>query len=177
MSMSQMSLKRRHNILPVTIKCYQCGKTFSKSPSLIREHNFCSKECRLKWLGRHDIEIINKPGHSKGHKNPKLSRYNRDENRMNTKEGWTLKEKEHDRTRLLSNPLFPDQGKSYHKYYGKHLHRVVAEQGLGRKLKRNEVVHHLDGNKLNNDPDNLIVMTRQEHSRLHGKLNHDKLSM
>jgi len=49
------------------------------------------------------------------------------------------------------------------------LHRVIAEQRLGRKLKPNEVVHHIDGDKLNNDPDNLCVMTRGEHARLHLK--------
>lgn len=47
------------------------------------------------------------------------------------------------------------------------LHRVVAEQKIGRKLTRYEVVHHIDGDKLNNDPDNLEVMTLSEHSRRH----------
>lgn len=49
------------------------------------------------------------------------------------------------------------------------LHRLIAEQKIGRKLKPNEVVHHIDGDKLNNDPDNLCVMTRGEHARLHLK--------
>lgn len=34
-------------------------------------------------------------------------------------------------------------------------HRHVMEQMLGRKLLRGENVHHVDGDKLNNDPDNL----------------------
>lgn len=42
-------------------------------------------------------------------------------------------------------------------------HRVIMERILGRKLTANEVVHHIDGNKLNNDPANLQVMTRAEH--------------
>jgi hypothetical protein len=41
------------------------------------------------------------------------------------------------------------------------------EQYLGRKLKSNEVVHHIDGDKFNNDLSNLQLMTREEHSRLH----------
>ena len=46
-------------------------------------------------------------------------------------------------------------------------HRYIMEQYLGRKLKENEIVHHKDGNKLNNDISNLEVMTRSEHSKLH----------
>lgn len=46
-------------------------------------------------------------------------------------------------------------------------HRLVMEKHLGRKLSSNEVVHHIDGDKTNNDIDNLQVMTRQEHALLH----------
>lgn len=56
-------------------------------------------------------------------------------------------------------------GKSYTKFMGRHLHRVVAEKILGRPLRKGEIVHHIDGNHLNNAPDNLQVMTRSEHMR------------
>ena len=46
-------------------------------------------------------------------------------------------------------------------------HRWIMEQKLGRKLKRNEVVHHLDGDSKNNDIDNLSVMSLSDHSRSH----------
>lgn len=46
-------------------------------------------------------------------------------------------------------------------------HQYMAEQMLGRPLTENEVVHHIDKNKRNNDPSNLLVLTKQEHSRLH----------
>lgn len=49
----------------------------------------------------------------------------------------------------------------------KRLHRVLAEQKIGRKLVNGEIVHHVDRNKLNNNLDNLEVMTRSEHMRLH----------
>lgn len=46
-------------------------------------------------------------------------------------------------------------------------HRYIASCILGRALRSDEVVHHKDGNKLNNSPENLEVMTVTEHKRLH----------
>ena len=43
------------------------------------------------------------------------------------------------------------------------------EKEIGRKLDFNEVVHHLNEDKLDNDIGNLRIMTRAEHSRLHAK--------
>lgn len=48
-------------------------------------------------------------------------------------------------------------------------HRIIVESILGRRLSFNEVVHHIDGNKNNNDPSNLTVVTRQEHAAIHKK--------
>ncbi len=47
------------------------------------------------------------------------------------------------------------------------VHRDVASRKIGRPLRANEVVHHRDGNKLNNRPSNLQVMTRKQHWRVH----------
>jgi len=43
------------------------------------------------------------------------------------------------------------------------VHRQVAAEVLARPLLPGEVVHHLDGNSLNNAPDNLLVMRSQRH--------------
>lgn len=46
-------------------------------------------------------------------------------------------------------------------------HRYVMQLHLGRKLTADEIVHHVDHNPLNNDPDNLVLLSRSEHQRLH----------
>lgn len=47
-------------------------------------------------------------------------------------------------------------------------HRYVVEQKLGRPLKKGEVCHHCDRNRLNNTPENLLVFVDKEsHSRYH----------
>lgn len=51
-------------------------------------------------------------------------------------------------------------------------HRHIMENYLGRKLKATEVVHHIDGDGLNNNIENLEVMTKSEHSRHHADVSY-----
>lgn len=44
-------------------------------------------------------------------------------------------------------------------------HRVIMERHLGRKLRDNEIVHHKDGNRKNNNIENLQLMIKNEHDR------------
>lgn len=46
-------------------------------------------------------------------------------------------------------------------------HILVAENSLKRKIKSSEEVHHLDLNRANNNPENLIVLEKSQHTKLH----------
>lgn len=48
-------------------------------------------------------------------------------------------------------------------------HRDVMQKHLGRELLSSEIVHHIDGNKLNNELSNLELVSRIEHARHHGR--------
>lgn len=58
---------------------------------------------------------------------------------------------------------------TYRKLLGRHEHRVIGERIAGRSLRPDEHVHHIDGNKHNNDPSNLQVMSQVEHIKLHAR--------
>lgn len=53
----------------------------------------------------------------------------------------------------------------------KWLHKEIAADSIGRELESHELVHHIDANKRNNEPDNLHVFgSRAEHLRAHRSL-------
>lgn len=42
-------------------------------------------------------------------------------------------------------------------------HRVIAEEKIGRRLVKGEIVHHINGDKLDNRPENLEVLPSRWH--------------
>jgi hypothetical protein len=79
-------------------------------------------------------------------------------NRSTTK-GFTITSRGY---RMLHKPEHPNATR-----YGYVMeHRLVMEVELNRLLLPTEVVHHKDGNRLNNDPSNLEVLTKLKHDKL-----------
>lgn len=126
-----------------TVKCHLCGRSFQKPAHEVRQHNFCCAAHARKWnAGR-------------------MAEYNRTANPLNKLGGVVSSRRKH-REKLSGQGA----GKAYRKFYGRHEHRVAAEAMLGRPLRPGEVVHHRDGDKLNNDPMNLEVLPSQaEHTK------------
>jgi hypothetical protein len=63
----------------------------------------------------------------------------------------------------IHSPKHPYRHKN--NYYPEH--RLVMEKELGRYLEKDEVVHHKDHNKKNNDISNLELLTKSTHGKLH----------
>ena len=141
------------------VKCSWCGKEISRPPSVLKinKNNYCTKKCRT----NHISKATNPEGYTR---HPHLSELNKqiNKNRM-------IKEV---RLKIRNSRLNKGKGMSYEKLYGRHKHRVVAEQKIGRKLIPGEVVHHIDGDKRNNKPNNLMVFrNQQEHAKWHKRFN------
>ena len=79
------------------------------------------------------------------------------------------KEEQSRRGRMNDGSKQRDRGSGnwYRKVRGRHEHRIVIEEMLGRPLRSDEIVHHKNKDVRDNRPENLEVMTRSEHARLH----------
>lgn len=131
----------------VCVTCDWCGAEFRKDSWTVHEHNFCCFD------------------HFRFFASKRMSNMNRELNptRMTPET----------REKVRKARLNSGEGRTYSKEYGRHTHRVEMERILGRKLLPGEVVHHIDGDKRNNDPDNLMVFSSQaEHASYHMKMDY-----
>ncbi len=59
-----------------------------------------------------------------------------------------------------------------------YLHRIIVEQSIGRSLRLGEIVHHLDEDKTNKSPENLVICSSASvHKRYHIRSLRQKLEV
>lgn len=132
----------RHKAKYMIVKCDACGKEFERLRCTEMKHMFCSTECARSFRQRNFSELAKRV-------NP-------------------VRMTDEVKQKLRKARLGSGKGKTYTKTFGRHTHRIVAEEMLGRPLRKGEVVHHIDGDKRNNHPLNLMIFrTQAEHSTWH----------
>jgi len=131
----------------ILINCEFCGKPKKVKASARRRGGgrFCGMECAGKWWARQKDFPLRKD--QTGNKNP-----NWRGGQVMHKKGYIYR-------------YAPEHPRQQNGYVFEHI--LVAEQKLGRFLKTGEVVHHIDGNKVNNHPDNIEVLPSASHHTSH----------
>lgn len=165
--------------MPVQITCQQCATSITVPPSRAQRRKFCSHKCRAVWMSEnltgekaprygkpHTAESRQKMSESlvsrdfRGAKNPRWT-------------GGTFRTRGYVMVKvdalppsdqeLFQSMTIPNQTR------GDYIpeHRLVAARLLGRALLSTEHVHHINGVKHDNRPENLEVHSNAEHKRTH----------
>lgn len=164
--------------LTPNVVCVVCGDTFHVVPARVATAKYCSRACQNVGLRRPDRRNVDttrtcsqcgKPFTVKPHraKEAKFCSYQcayqgREWSNARVSGVSTRTNK----TRGYVEVWVPEHPCAHKDGYVS-LHRLVVEKEIGRYLSADEVVHHIDGDPSNNEPENLEVMTQSEHARLH----------
>lgn len=138
------------------IACPVCGNEFRTYPSKIKigRGKYCGKLCMTDAF--------------KGKRFSPATEFKKGQKPWNTKGySFTISRKNGRKYKLIHKPDHPNCTKAGYVRE----HRLVMEEKLGRLIEEDEIVHHLDGNPLNNNVDNLIVMKKVDHDRSNVSLN------
>lgn len=161
-------IEKERNKMEITnnCKCSNCGKMFHLKPSAIKRFktHCCSQECNKEFRRK---RMSGAGNHQYGLKGNKNASWKNQDRKMN-KRGYVLK-------RETDHPLSDKYGYILE-------HRLVAEKYLltesnsieingKRYLSKEYVVHHKNFDRCDNRVQNLEVMTKKEHIKLHCLLN------
>ena len=131
-------------------QCLVCGKDFKTYPSkiLLGRGKYCSKECCL------SITNIN---NSKKRHQFKLGERHKWQKHISVNWAGYIE---------IYSPNHPFRTK---RGYVKE-HRLIMEEKIGRHLTKDEDVHHINGNKKDNNIENLELIMHSEHTRIHNPI-------
>ncbi|MGC4378264.1 HNH endonuclease [Fictibacillus sp. Mic-4] len=127
------------------------------SVSAVARHLNCSISTMRYWFKKHDIEI------SRGYKSPRKKKVAKGSEHYNWKGGTYI----HSCGYIMEYAPEHPASKPAKGYVPQH--RLVMERHIGRYLTEDEIVHHKDENKQNNDISNLEILDRSTHIALHKK--------
>ena len=150
--------------MKLSIKCDWCGKEFVRDSAALKgkKHHFCCRRC----LADFSNKTKNPDGYAALKDYANISKNMTRINKLFNPERMTVET----RRKLRESHLGKGECNGYSKIYSRLAHRVIAEEMLGRALKPEEVVHHRDGNRYNNNPENLVVFpTVGAHSKFHNE--------
>lgn len=152
-----------------TLQCLQCNKPFEVRHYRAKTAKFCSFSCR----SRHPSMARPRTGIMAQCMVCGISFYVRRYRKDSVKYcSRSCLAKAH-LPKFVAVFGFQKSSKPPHKYKqmkvdGKmtRVHRHVMEQHLGRKLSRDEHVHHINGDSQDNRLENLVVLSNADHQRL-----------
>lgn len=147
--------------------CILCSEKFSRpykySKKQWEEAKFCSLSCRAKFFA---LERIKNPKYLEFLRNLALGRKQTEETKI--KRGIYKKGEESYNWKGGIN-LDKSNGYLRNNLNKKRVHRIIMEEFLGRQLYKEEQIHHINGNKLDNRIENLMLVSNSEHRKYHNQ--------
>ena len=137
---------RTKSIRYIIVPCSICGAPFLQKKGNEKKYNraYCSDSCRKKAINIHYA--------GKNHMSYLSGKFKDQRGYIH------IKSDNHHRA-------------DAHGYVYEHI--IIAENKYGREILKNEDVHHIDEDRSNNDPDNLEVLSRKEHTCRHKRFRYE----